>query len=226
MRILSLVLAGILLASCDYPEQGFFRISAIDGNGTSVASHIFEVVELVDDTDLTYGFEINVFDIPRKTIYNIPFRNAPEFTRRGWLFGIGDADYGAGDLALDFTHDDMLHFVGAWRAGGGGSVVWPLAGSLPGTDENGKSRIQFSLPTPPWNEQARQWVVEPLTPAKAGEVLGKLSGYKRVKAKGPGDLDPAIGRDAQAAGQPQANAPLPVVDDQPRYTPPPLGGRR
>src|SRR5438105_4453710 len=51
-----LALVGVLAASCDYPEQGFFLLTALDANGQPVSKHLFEIHELTDDTDLTTGF--------------------------------------------------------------------------------------------------------------------------------------------------------------------------
>lgn len=225
--LLACALAVLLaVAGCDYPEQGFFILRGMDAQGSAVETHIFQVEELVDDTDLTYGFTIHVYDTAAKTVYDLPFDNVPEFTRRGWLFGLRDSDYGRGDLALDLTHDDQMSFVGAWRAKAG-AQAYALAGRLR-EPLAGSSRIDFSLPLPSGSGAAAQWQVETLSEKQALEMLGKLSAYKRVKGSAPDGLDPQLGRQAleqagTAAAAPSAGAPAEIPK---RYNPPPMGGRR
>jgi hypothetical protein len=210
--------------SCDYPEQGFFLLSGVDARGGAVTSHVFEIKELVDDTDLTYGFTIHVYDPAAKVVIDLPFDNVPEFTRRGWLFSLADADYGHGDLALDLTHDDKMSFVGAWRAQRSGKL-WPLAGEIQ-DPEGGQSRIRFDLPLPPGEAGVVGYTVEELTVKQVAERLGKLNAYKHIAGSLPEALDAGFGRNALEAQQDaQARVSGAPVEQKPRYTPPPLGGR-
>ena len=55
--LLLLTLACALLGGCDYPEAGFYEITAVD-KGKPIGSFPFLIEELTDDTDLTIGFNV------------------------------------------------------------------------------------------------------------------------------------------------------------------------
>jgi hypothetical protein len=122
LRLLSGALVALLLAlaalltSCDYPEEGYYSLTGYDTAGNAVVHHAFYIQELVDETELTYGYALHLYDPARKTVLDVPIDNVPDLSRRGWLVSVSDKDYGHGDLALDLTHVDQLNFVGAWRA--------------------------------------------------------------------------------------------------------------
>jgi len=218
------LLVCLLSTACDYPEQGFFLLSGMDGAGNLVASHVFEIKELVDDTDLTYGFTIHVYDPATKTVVDLPFDNTPDFERRGWLFSLSDSDYGQGDLALDLTHSDAMSFVGAWRGRRGGQA-WPLAGEVTAPDEAGKSALRFALPLPSGGG-ITAYSVEPLSAKQVAAKLGKLKDYQHIKGSAPEALDPELGRYALAQRTAQSGqATGGPIEEKPRYTPPPLGGK-
>jgi hypothetical protein len=237
-------LATILgLTGCDYPEQGFFLLNAVDGGGHIVGKHLFEIEELVDDTDLTYGFAVHLYDPARKRVLDLPFANSTDFSRRAWLFTLAGSDYGQGDLALDFTHDDHLSFVGAWRAAPD-RRAYPLAGEVESTDEDKPSAVTFDSPLPsgvPGSDGPGGpivgFLVQEVSEAEAAKFLGaKPKTFKHVKGMEPQGLDPELGRTVATASGGQTNAAagqvVPAGTDSATPAsrphpapPPPLGGK-
>lgn len=202
LTALAALLACALLSSCDYPEAGYYALTGYDAAGTAVIRHPFQIEELVDDTELTYGYALHLYDPSHKTVFDLPLDNVPDLSRRGWLTGISDHDYGHGDLALDLTHVDQLSFVGAWRPYAGGRA-YPLAGSVEEADDPAPSPIDLSLPLPPTEaseNHAVRFVVDTLTEKKFVALLGApLKTFKHIKGGKPDGLDPELGR--TAAGQ-------------------------
>jgi hypothetical protein len=218
----SLVLLG-LLAGCDYPEQGFFLLTGMDADGQAVSKTVFEIVELVDDTDLTYGFTVHLYDPATKRVVDLPFENAPDLTRRGWLFSVSDVDFGHGDLALDFTHDEQLSFVGVWR--GSRPRPWPLAGKVATGEEEGPSDIEFDLPIPD-GQPAVMWKAVKLSESAAAKLLGaKPKSFKHIKGTAPDGLDPEQGRYALADSRGGAVEPETAPPTRAKPARPPLGGK-
>jgi hypothetical protein len=205
LRVLLLtLLAGLVLlvlGGCDYPEQGYYSLTGYDAGGKAVVHHPFQIEELVDDTGLTYGFALHLYDSAHKTVIDRPIDNVPELTRRGWLVSLGNNEYGRGDLALDFTHVDQLSFVGAWRAKSG-DKPYPLAGSIEVADDPDPSRVDLDLPLPPvegTENHAVRFVVEMLNTKQFVALLGApLKSFKHVKGSAPQSLDPELGRKAGA----------------------------
>lgn len=127
MRSVGIGVAGmlimLLLSTCDYPEQGFYELSAVDGYGLPVASWPLMVEELTDDTHMTVAF--NLLLPVEGELLELPLVNGEDLTRRYWTLTLCHADLGAGDLDLELTHaDERLSFTGAYR-------VPPLAGAEP-----------------------------------------------------------------------------------------------
>jgi len=100
--------------SCDYPEQGFYELSAVDGYGLPVASWPLMIEELTDDTHMTVGF--NLLLPVEGELLELPLVNGEDLTRRYWTLTLCHSDLGAGDLDLELTHaDERLSFTGAYR---------------------------------------------------------------------------------------------------------------
>jgi len=113
----------LLLSTCDYPEQGFYELSAVDGYGLPVASWPLMVEELTDDTHMTVAF--NLLLPVDGELLELPLVNGEDLTRRYWTLTLRQGDLGAGDLDLELTHaDERLSFTGAYR-------VPPPTGSEP-----------------------------------------------------------------------------------------------
>lgn len=103
-----------LLASCDYPEQGYYELSAIDGYGLPIAGWPLMIEELTDDTHMTYGF--NLLLPVKGELLELPLTNSADMTRRSWTLLLSHADLGAGDLDLELVHAaERLSFTGAYR---------------------------------------------------------------------------------------------------------------
>ncbi len=107
-------LAIMVLASCDYPEQGCFELVALDAYSAPVASWPLLVEELTDDTHMTYGFTVL---IPVDgDLLELPLQNSEDMTRRAWTLTLSHADLQLGDLDLELSHsEDRLSFTGAYR---------------------------------------------------------------------------------------------------------------
>jgi hypothetical protein len=204
--VLAVLLAAALLgaaglSSCDYPEEGYYSLTGYDAQGNAVVHHPFQVEELVDDTELTYGYALHLYDPEHKTVYDIPIDNSPDLSRRGWLLGISQADYGHGDLALDMTHVDHISFVGAWREQAGSKAV-PIAGDVQSTDDPQPSPVTFSSARPEFGGTERHAVrfeVDTLTEKQFTALIGgPAKGFKHIKGTKPQGLDPELGRAAGA----------------------------
>ena len=105
---------ALLAGSCDYPEQGFYELSAVDGYGLPIASWPLMVEELTDDTHMTYGF--NLLLPVEGELLELPLTNSADMTRRSWTLSLSHADLGAGDLDLELVHAaERLSFTGAYR---------------------------------------------------------------------------------------------------------------
>lgn len=105
---------ALLAASCDYPEQGFYELSAVDGYGLPIASWALMVEELTDDTHMTVGF--NLLLPVEGELLELPLTNSADMTRRSWTLILCHEDLGAGDLDLELTHAaERLSFTGAYR---------------------------------------------------------------------------------------------------------------
>jgi len=200
-RILLAAMAAMAVAasvsSCDYPEAGYYSLTGYDASGTAVIRHAFQIEELVDDTELTYGYALHLYDPGRKTVVDIPIDNSPDISRRGWLTGLTDKDYGHGDLALDLTHVDSLTFVGAWREYAGGRA-YPVAGTVEAVDDPAPSPIDLTGTLPQvgaTENHAVRFVVDTLTEKKFVALVGApLKNFKHVKGTKPDGLDPELGR--------------------------------
>jgi hypothetical protein len=105
--------ACALLGGCDYPEAGFYEISAVDGAKT-IASFPFMIEELTDDTDLTVGFNIL---LPRSgELVIVGMKNGEDYSKRSWEIRMGQGDSGYGDIQMELVHsNDVLSFNGARR---------------------------------------------------------------------------------------------------------------
>jgi hypothetical protein len=116
-RLMAALLAGVfvsLAVSCDYPEQGFYELSAVDGYGLPVASWPLMVEELTDDTHMTVAF--NLLLPVAGELLELPLANGEDLTRRYWTLTLCHSDLGVGDLDLELTHaDERLSFKGAYR---------------------------------------------------------------------------------------------------------------
>jgi len=105
---------AMLSGSCDYPEQGYYELTALDGFGLPVVSWPLMVEELVDDTDMTYAF--NVLLPIEGELLELPLANVEMEQARAWELRLSQADYGRGDLDLTLKHAaERLGFIGAYR---------------------------------------------------------------------------------------------------------------
>jgi hypothetical protein len=113
LTFLFALLAACMLAGCDYPEAGFYEITAVD-KGKTVGAFPFMIEELTDDTDLTIGFNIM---LPRRgELVAVKMENGRDFSKRSWDVRLGQGDSGYGDLQLELVHAaDTLSFNGARR---------------------------------------------------------------------------------------------------------------
>ena len=103
----------LTLASCDYPEQGFFELIAIDKGGRIVSRQPFMVEELVDDTDMTVGFNLLLLHHDGVHIVEIPMDNTEGFESRGWIIEASAEQNGVADLAMKLIHiRERLKFEG------------------------------------------------------------------------------------------------------------------
>ena len=199
LAVLLALCVGGLVASCDYPEAGLYSLTGYDAAGNAVIHHPFEIEDLVDDTGLTYGFALHLYDPDKKTVLDIPIDNSPDLTQRGWLLSISDQDYGHGDLALDLTHVDHISFVGAWREHSG-ARPYPLAGNVASTDDPQPSAVDLGSTEPQFagtERHAVRFEVDTLSEKQFGALLGgPKKTFKHVKGTKPSDLDPELGRSA------------------------------
>jgi hypothetical protein len=111
--LLLLTLACALLPGCDYPEAGFYEITAVD-KGKPIGSFPFLIEELTDDTDLTIGFNVL---LPRSgELVIVSLVNGKDYRKRSWEVRLGQGDSGYGDIQLELVHaNDILSFNGARR---------------------------------------------------------------------------------------------------------------
>lgn len=104
----------MLLSACDYPEQGFYELVALDDYLSPVASWPLMVEELTDDTHMTYGF--NVLLPVDGELLELPLADSSDLSRRAWTLMLSHSDLGQGDLDLELSHrEQRLSFTGAYR---------------------------------------------------------------------------------------------------------------
>ncbi|MCH7472447.1 hypothetical protein IIA79_05790 [bacterium] len=200
-RLCTSVLSGLavlLLAACDYPEMGYYRLVGYNAEGDAVASHPFMVEEITDDTFMTVGFTVL---LPHERgLIEVPLENVHDFTRRAWRFTLADTDSNAGDLDIEIVHSgERLSFIGAYRPNPS-SVIYSLGGFIePGADENSSDaqdtgHIVFNGDMPPLQEDYQQiarFEVQRISGEEFETILGALvSEAPRVSATKLAPLKP------------------------------------
>ncbi|MCB1216676.1 hypothetical protein KDL44_04750 [bacterium] len=108
MRAFLLSIATLLLlgglCSCEYPEQGYFELAGLDGDGRLVASQLFIVEEYVDDSEMTTGFGLLLPHVDGRQLVSIPMDPTEGFEARGWIVRTNARQTGHGNLLLEMTH--------------------------------------------------------------------------------------------------------------------------
>jgi hypothetical protein len=220
-------LAALILGSCDYPEQGFYALVGMDGEGERVAYLPFMVDELTDDSHMTIGFTVY---LPRfGELVEIPLQNGADLSRRYWQFAIADDDSQAGNLDLELEHsEERLNLSGLYQAAPRAAVqqlagfMLPIAG--------GNSQLVFTSEKPEVPQALADVLYFEIHPVERGEFeefLGTtVEKARRVAAAELPDLAKAPHAAAQPEEEEQPAPPKPPrrKDDPPK--PPPLGGRR
>lgn len=242
-----------MLLGCDYPEQGFYTLIALDGYEMPVASWPLMVEELADDTSMTYGFNA-LFPVDGELV-EVPLSEASDTTRRGWLLILTNGVTGAGELDLTLSHSaDLLSFGGAYQPpaaeDGSGEAdvapVYPLGGLIRPAENPGVSRLVINgnlAPLAGGLAGARRFELRPLTREQFEAALGcsvedapRRSNTGRdaleVNAEVPDKVDPAEetagendpADDAGAKDEAGNEPDSPAHSEKPSR--PPLGGRR
>lgn len=191
---IALATALLLLAcSCDYPEEGFYKLTAVDASGRQLASFPFSVEELVDDTEMTTGYQVL---LPRTggphgaQLIVVPLQNGPDLEHRTWSLALASADSKAGDLLLDILHEnDILSFSGAYRSAPGEAIDL-LSGRYEPAASGAADRVAFIAPpkSAPSTGTAILWEMVGITQKDFEKVLGMP--YRQARRV-----------DAQAVGQ-------------------------
>lgn len=245
---ITLALAAALLwlaPGCDYPEQGYYQLTGLDARLNIAWRMPFMVEELVDDTHMTYGF--NVLLPADGALVEVPLENGEELTRRYWLLALADADTLAGDLQLELAHSaERLSFTGGYRAVGTGPAD-ALAGFAAPEEVAGRTRLIPNGEWPPLHETLAQVAYLELRTITRTEFINAAGGTPeeleriapapleemevRAVAGGGGvgntAADVAAGSGEGAAGQGSAGSDDGDDDEErKKQGAPPLGGRK
>ncbi|MBN2081605.1 hypothetical protein JW859_05275 [bacterium] len=190
-------MTAMLSGSCDYPEQGCYELAALDGFGLPVASWPLMVEELVDDTDMTYAF--NVLLPVEGELLELPLTNVEMEQARAWELRLSQADYGLGDLDLTLKHAaERLGFIGAYRTPPPADDTperpamattrpedneeatddrpgYPFAGFIQSDQATGVAALTFNGELPPLSADlagAVTFELRPITPEQFEQALG------------------------------------------------------
>jgi hypothetical protein len=186
---LSVILTAALCSACDYPEAGYYALAGLDASGAELVRAPFAVEELVDDTEMTTGFQVL---LPRPKgakgpeLVVVPLANGTDFSRRSWDLGLRAEDSGGCDLLLELMHkSDALSFSGACRLAEEGGIAL-LAGQIVKDEAGAASQLEFStgVPALPGKEIAR-WELRAITLKDFERALGgSIKKAHRVTGKG------------------------------------------
>ena len=221
-----LACASILwLTACDYPEQGFFALVGVDGEGERAAYLPFMVDELTDDSHMTIGFTVY---LPKYgELVELPLQNGEDLSRRYWLLEIADADSGAGNVSIELEHsEERLMLSGLYQSAAGEPVqriagfMVPVVGDV--------SQLVFSSEKPDVPRALSDVLFFEIHPVERGEFeefLGTtVEKARRVAASELPDLSQAPQAPTADEQAPEEQKPPRKQDDKPKS--PPLGGRR
>ena len=134
-----------LAASCDYPEQGYYELVALDATLTVVGRVPLQVEELVDDTEMTYGFNVL---LPRDgELIEVPLVNGEDKSRRYWSVAAGQGDTGLGDIVFELEHRaERLSLKGGYRSAEG-EPAYEFAAFAAPEEVTGRTRL---IPNGAW----------------------------------------------------------------------------
>jgi hypothetical protein len=234
--VLALVLAG-LLASCDYPEQGYYELVGLDASLTVVQRVPLQVEELVDDTEMTYGF--NILLAGEGELIEVPMVNGADKSRRYWSVAVGQGDTGLGDLVFELEHRaERLSLKGGYRSVEG-EPAYAFAAFAAPEEVTGRTRLVPNGTWPPLAAALKDNGVMyfELRTITRQEFITECGGIapedlprRDAAAVDLGDVLPQPEQAAQAAatqaGADDAAGASTVPVEERRKAPPTLGGRR
>jgi len=227
--IIAALLAGLVVLSataCVYPEQGFYALIGVNGDGERQAYLPFMVDELTDDTHMTVGFTVL---LPKfGELVEIPLQNGEDFSRRYWQLSIADDDSTAGNLSLELEHADERLSIDGLYQGKPGDAVQHVAGFMLPVS-SGTSQLVYTSERPQLPDllvEVLYFEVMPIEQSEFEDYLGTtVKKAKRVPAAKVPDLARA-GLDAAANASEQQEPEPEPEPKKPTKQPPVLGGRK
>ncbi len=231
---LALVLAG-LLAACDYPEQGYFELVALDASLTVVGRVPLAVEELVDDTEMTYGF--NVLLVGDGELIEVPLVNGEDKSRRYWSVSVGQGATGLGDLVFELEHRaERLSLKGGYRSAAG-EPAYEFAAYAAPEEITGRTRLVPNGYWPPLAAELRDagavYLELRTIPRQefitlCDEIAPEDMPRRKAVAVELGEILPQPEQVAQAGEvqEQDETSDSVVVKERPKKAPPTMGGRR
>jgi hypothetical protein len=227
--LLALVAALLALASCDYPEEGYFQLELLDEKDKVFAIYPFRMRELVDDTSLTYGFALQIPRAEAGQIVELELKNGSDLSKRSWHLDLATPDSGAGDVSLELTHiNERMSFVGLFRPWAEGKT-FDVGGYVLSGGELSTVVFNGLMPPVPFGPtQARRIEIRRIDKAEFEDYLGSSIEKAEILKAGAAPMLLPDASDSDYTAPPPQSADKPREEkkqEKTRPKPPPMGGR-
>jgi hypothetical protein len=175
------LLLAVLLAGCNYPEQGYYELVALDEYGNELLAWPFAIEELVDDSEMTYGF---MLVLPSgEGLWEYRLEDVASMHYRGWTVELPDSITGFGDVDLGLYHaNETMTIIGAYReselqlaaaAQKRKPLIWLFRAEAEPDFDTMSAKLHFSSTLPPVSgaAEAAQYMLRSVDKARFAAAL-------------------------------------------------------